>query len=360
MVNGTRQQRDTANGHLSVLSFERYTLDLAEFGDVPARRATASPTSATRASSCSRRRRPAGDGRHARFFVELNLRLAGPADRARRWRCCRSCACCPANSTGAAKPGACCSRSALAFLFEFVDIGLKDLRGRSDRCDPASLCQRAACRIAAAAVVLVARRGGDLRSRLIPRPARLGRRMSPWKTLFRYIARQFFGWCGGVFLAMLERRLSARLHRAHPPRRHQARRHADGPLRDGGAEAALHGAADHAVRHPVRDDDGVLAPDAEQRAGGGARRRRLGLAVPGAAPCRRLSHRRAGGHRVQPDRLGDAGELRAARGPRSAQRRRSAHPVADRPVAPAERRRRQSFDRPCRPLPRRRAGRCAG
>jgi lipopolysaccharide export system permease protein len=27
--------------------------------------------------------------------------------------------------------------------------------------------------------------------------------MSPWKTLFRYIARQFFGWCLGVFLAML-------------------------------------------------------------------------------------------------------------------------------------------------------------
>jgi lipopolysaccharide export system permease protein len=27
--------------------------------------------------------------------------------------------------------------------------------------------------------------------------------LSPWQTLFRYIARQFFGWCGGVFLAML-------------------------------------------------------------------------------------------------------------------------------------------------------------
>ncbi len=27
--------------------------------------------------------------------------------------------------------------------------------------------------------------------------------MSPWKTLFRYVARQFFGWCSGVFLAML-------------------------------------------------------------------------------------------------------------------------------------------------------------
>ncbi len=27
--------------------------------------------------------------------------------------------------------------------------------------------------------------------------------MSPGKTLFRYIARQFFGWCGGVFVAML-------------------------------------------------------------------------------------------------------------------------------------------------------------
>jgi len=27
--------------------------------------------------------------------------------------------------------------------------------------------------------------------------------MSPWKILFRYIARQFFGWCSGVFLAML-------------------------------------------------------------------------------------------------------------------------------------------------------------
>ncbi len=27
--------------------------------------------------------------------------------------------------------------------------------------------------------------------------------MSPWKTLFRYIARQFFAWCTGIFLAML-------------------------------------------------------------------------------------------------------------------------------------------------------------
>src|ERR1700689_65220 len=27
--------------------------------------------------------------------------------------------------------------------------------------------------------------------------------MSPWKMLFRYIARQFRGWCGGVFAAML-------------------------------------------------------------------------------------------------------------------------------------------------------------
>jgi lipopolysaccharide export system permease protein len=27
--------------------------------------------------------------------------------------------------------------------------------------------------------------------------------MSPWKTLFRYIGRQFFGWCAGIFLAML-------------------------------------------------------------------------------------------------------------------------------------------------------------
>jgi lipopolysaccharide export system permease protein len=27
--------------------------------------------------------------------------------------------------------------------------------------------------------------------------------MSPWKTLFRYIARQFFGWCTTIFLAMM-------------------------------------------------------------------------------------------------------------------------------------------------------------
>ncbi len=27
--------------------------------------------------------------------------------------------------------------------------------------------------------------------------------MSPWMTLFRYIARQFFIWCSGVFLAMV-------------------------------------------------------------------------------------------------------------------------------------------------------------
>ena len=27
--------------------------------------------------------------------------------------------------------------------------------------------------------------------------------MSPWKTLFRYIVQQFFGWYAGVFLSML-------------------------------------------------------------------------------------------------------------------------------------------------------------
>jgi lipopolysaccharide export system permease protein len=35
MVNGTRQQYDRASGRLSVLSFEKYTLDLAELRDAP-------------------------------------------------------------------------------------------------------------------------------------------------------------------------------------------------------------------------------------------------------------------------------------------------------------------------------------
>lgn len=129
MVNGTRQQRDISNGHLSVLSFDKYTLELSELNDVPGvrdrqvdERYTGELIFAMGADEEPAWRRA--------VLVELNMRLAGPL----------------AALSMAALPVACLltgqfnrrgqARRVLlavliALLFEIVDIGLKNLATRS-------------------------------------------------------------------------------------------------------------------------------------------------------------------------------------------------------------------------------------
>lgn len=129
MVNGSRQQRDTETDKLSVLTFEKYTLDLAAFRDAPG----------------VHEREPderflnellfpaAGNGRTANrraLMAEANLRLVTPLTAL----------------AFAAIPIACLLSGEfnrrgqtrrilvailLGFLFETLDIGLKNLAGRS-------------------------------------------------------------------------------------------------------------------------------------------------------------------------------------------------------------------------------------
>lgn len=129
MVNGTRQQRDVATGHLSVLSFEKYTLELAELNDAPGvrdrqvdERYTSELIASLGPDENPERRRGA--------LVELNMRLAGPL----------------APLTMALLPVACLLTGQfnrrgqtqrvllavmLALLTEILDIGLKNLAARS-------------------------------------------------------------------------------------------------------------------------------------------------------------------------------------------------------------------------------------
>jgi lipopolysaccharide export system permease protein len=128
MVNGSRQQLDRSTGKLSVLTFQKYTLDLASFRDAPE----------------LRDRQPdelylqellfPGEGRsvedQAVLLIEANFRLITPL----------------AALTFAAIPVACLLTGEfnrrgqtrrvllavfLAFVFESFDIGLKNLAGRT-------------------------------------------------------------------------------------------------------------------------------------------------------------------------------------------------------------------------------------
>ncbi len=104
MVNGTRQQRDDSNGHLSVLTFEKYTLDLGDLGDAAGARDRQPDERYTGELLFPRRQDREARPRALRRAQHASRR---PARRRCRWRCCRSSACCPASSTGAARRGAC-------------------------------------------------------------------------------------------------------------------------------------------------------------------------------------------------------------------------------------------------------------
>jgi lipopolysaccharide export system permease protein len=134
MVNGTRQQRDESNAHLSTLTFEKYTLDLAEIGDSAEMR-DRQPDERYTSELIFPPAPVAGTAPTRAYYVELNQRLAGPL----------------AALAMAVLPVLCLltgefnrrgqSRRvllaiALALLFEFLDVGLKNLSGRSDTAIP--------------------------------------------------------------------------------------------------------------------------------------------------------------------------------------------------------------------------------
>ena len=129
LVNGTRQQRDESNGHLSVLTFQRYTLELADLTGAPGTRDREVDERYTTDLINGMGPDQDPDWRRA-VMVELNMRLAGPL----------------AALAMAGLPVACLLTGefnrrgqarrillgvGLAFSVEVIDIALKDLAARS-------------------------------------------------------------------------------------------------------------------------------------------------------------------------------------------------------------------------------------
>lgn len=77
LINGTRQQRNTSNGHLSVLRFDKYTLELSGFENAPGTRDRQVDEWYTGHLIAGLRKHEDPDLRRA-VLVELNMRLAGP------------------------------------------------------------------------------------------------------------------------------------------------------------------------------------------------------------------------------------------------------------------------------------------
>ncbi|HUK57996.1 MAG TPA: LptF/LptG family permease [Stellaceae bacterium] len=130
LANGTRQQRDKENGHISTLSFERYTLDLAGLADTAATR-DRQPDERHTLELLFPGRRPAGDGSERAFFIELNMRLEGPLT-AFVMAVLPILCLLPGEFNRRGQNRRVFVAILLAFLFEFADIGLKNLTGRSD------------------------------------------------------------------------------------------------------------------------------------------------------------------------------------------------------------------------------------
>jgi lipopolysaccharide export system permease protein len=129
LINGTRQQRDISNGHLSVLRFEKYTLELGDLTDAPGARDREVDERFTTDLIAQLASTPENDW-HRAVLVELNTRLAAPL----------------AALAMAAMPVACLLSGEfnrrgqgrriliavlLALLTEIIDIGLNNLATRS-------------------------------------------------------------------------------------------------------------------------------------------------------------------------------------------------------------------------------------
>jgi lipopolysaccharide export system permease protein len=134
LVNGTRQERDRSNGHLSVLSFDRYTLDLSDLGDAVVSR-DRQPDERHTSELLFPGARPAGDGSVRAFFVELNMRIEEPLTALAMALLPILCLL-PGDFDRRGQGRRVLLATALALLFEVVDIGLKDLSGRADAAIP--------------------------------------------------------------------------------------------------------------------------------------------------------------------------------------------------------------------------------
>ncbi len=125
MVNGSRQLYDRATGKLSVLTFDRYTLDLAAYRDAPGLRER-QPDELFLPELLFRRTQP-GDFSHV---IEANLRLVNPLTALAF--CAIPLACLLTgefNRRGQTKRVL--LAILLAFIFETLDIAFKNLAGRT-------------------------------------------------------------------------------------------------------------------------------------------------------------------------------------------------------------------------------------
>ena len=129
LVDGTRQQRDVANGHLSVLTFQKYTLELDNLSGAPGTRDREVDERYTGELIHGMGPDQDPDWRRA-VLVELNMRLAGPLSALTMAALAVACLLTGEfNRRGQAKRiflGV-----GLAFVVEVIDIALKDLAARS-------------------------------------------------------------------------------------------------------------------------------------------------------------------------------------------------------------------------------------
>lgn len=127
MVHGSRQQLERATGKLSVLSFEKYTLDLASFRDAPELRER-QPDERYLSELLFHRNTHGGD--NTGLIIEANLRLVTPLTAIAFALIPVACL-----LTGEFNRRGQTQRVLLAifiaFMFETLDIAFKDLAGRT-------------------------------------------------------------------------------------------------------------------------------------------------------------------------------------------------------------------------------------
>jgi lipopolysaccharide export system permease protein len=129
MVNGTRQQRDETNGHLSVLSFKQYTLELSNLTGAPGARDRQVDERYT--GELINGMGPDEDPEWRRaVMIELNMRIAGPLSALTMAALSVACLLTGEfNRRGQTKR--ILLAVGLAFMVEVVDVALKDLSVRA-------------------------------------------------------------------------------------------------------------------------------------------------------------------------------------------------------------------------------------
>jgi lipopolysaccharide export system permease protein len=129
LLNGTRQQRDEANGHLSVLTFKQYTLELSNLTGAPGTRDRQVDERYTGDLFDNLGPDQDADWRRA-VMVELNMRFAGPLSALTLAAISVACL-----LTGEFNRRGQTRRVllavGLAFVVEVVDVALKDLAARA-------------------------------------------------------------------------------------------------------------------------------------------------------------------------------------------------------------------------------------